>query len=49
MCLCDCAQSRRVIERRHWGSTTLDLDEDYLQGVAAPNDARGRAMVFANC
>jgi hypothetical protein len=49
MSLCDCAQPRRVFERWLCGTTTLDLDEDDLQGVAASHDACGRPMVFANC
>jgi hypothetical protein len=48
MSLCDCAQPRRVFARWHYGSTTLDLNKNHLQAVAASQDARGRAMIFAN-
>ena len=49
MSLCYCPQSRRVFGRWHCRRTALDLNEDYLQGVAASGDASGRAMIFANC
>ena len=46
MSLCNCAQPRRIFER--WVSSTaaLDLNEDDLQRVPAPHDARGRFSAF---
>src|SRR5438309_7887007 len=49
MSLCDCPQSHRIIEGRHRGATTFDLNEDDLQGVAAPHASRRLAMIFAYC